>query len=61
MQAALELFREELAYQVRVCDVDDDDELYARFNTLVPVVYYRGREVMRYFFEPATLKAVLAE
>ena len=61
MLEALQLYSQELGYQIRVYDIDDDAELHARFNTLVPVVYYQDREVMRYFFEPATLKEVLAE
>ena len=61
MLEALAQYRQELHYQIKVYDVDDDEGLYARFNTLVPVVYYQGRELMRYFFEPATLKQAMAE
>lgn len=60
MLAALEQFREELGYEVVVYDVDNDEALYQQFNTLVPVVYLQGRELMRYFFEPATLKEALS-
>lgn len=59
MLDALALFRNELQYSIEVNDIDDDADLFEQFNTLVPVVYFRGREVMRYFFELGSLKQAL--
>ena len=59
MLDALGLFANELGYQVRVYDIDDDPVLYAKYNVLVPVVCLNGLELMRYHFELATLKDAL--
>lgn len=59
MLDALAQFATELGYRTSVYDVDEDETLYQRFNTLVPIVFLEDKEVMRYFFELATLKAVL--
>ena len=62
MLEALAQFEVELGYSIRVYDIDDDASLLERFNALVPVVYFNGQELMRYYFELATLKiALLAE
>lgn len=59
MLEALAQFEVELGYSIRVYDIDDDASLLEPFNALVPVVYYKGRELMRYYFELATLKTAL--
>lgn len=61
MLDALTQYREELGYDITVYDIDDDEALHAQLNALVPVVYYQGQELMRYFFEPATLKEALTK
>jgi len=60
MLEALAHFQVELGYSFQVYDIDDDASLLEQFNALVPVVYFNGQELMRYYFELATLKNVLA-
>ena len=60
MLEELTRFEVELRYSFRVYDIDDDASLLEQFNALVPVVYYDGRELMRYYFELATLKTALS-
>lgn len=55
----LKQFERELAYRFEVYDVDDDETLFEQFNALVPIVFLGDQEIFRYFFEYATLKAVL--
>ncbi|MCP4010302.1 MAG: glutaredoxin family protein [Proteobacteria bacterium] len=59
MLETLRQYQSELGYRLKVYDIDDDVSLLEQFNTLVPVVYLDGKELMRYFFELATLKAAL--
>jgi len=61
MLETLRQFESELGYRLEVYDIDDDISLLEQFNALVPVVYLNGQELMRYFFELATLKAALEE
>ncbi len=61
MLETLQQFESELGYRLEVYDIDDDISLLEQFNALVPVVYFNGQELMRYFFELATLKAALEE
>ena len=60
MLEALARFEVELGYSFEVYDIDDDASLLDQFNALVPVVHYDGRELMRYYFELATLKTALS-
>lgn len=59
MLEALTRFEVELGYSIRVYDIDDDASLLEQFNALVPVVYLNDQELMRYYFELATLKNAL--
>lgn len=61
MLSALQQYSQELDYTIVVYDVDEDERLFEQFNALVPVVYLQGEELMRYFFEPATLEKRLAD
>jgi glutaredoxin len=61
MLDALEIYQEELGYCLTVYDIDDDEALVAKYNEHVPLVLLDEQEVMRYFFELATLKTALAE
>ena len=61
MLDALQQFKNELAYTIKVYDIDDDPVLLERFNVLVPVVFLRNHEIMRYQFELATLKEALVD
>ena len=59
MLETLAVFAPELGCSMVVYDVDEDTALFDRFNALVPIVYYKDREVMRYFFELETLRQAL--
>lgn len=61
MLDALKIYQAELGYCLAVYDIDDDAALVARYNEYVPLVLIDEREIMRYFFELATLKAALAK
>ncbi|HEY2325347.1 MAG TPA: glutaredoxin family protein [Thermoanaerobaculia bacterium] len=47
------LFRLEI--DLHEVDVDDDDELYARFTNDVPVIYVGGNEAFRHRVDPREL------
>ena len=53
IRAAESLYR--LNIHVREVDIDDDDELYARFTNDVPVIYIGGREAFRHRVDPRAL------
>jgi len=57
IRAAESLYR--LNIDLREVDVDDDDELYARFTNDVPVIYVAGREAFRHRVDPAELAEVV--
>lgn len=59
MLEALEAYQTELGFSLVVYDIDEDTELRARFNALVPLVFIGECEIMRYYFELATLKEAL--
>ena len=59
MEAALLSFNDELLYSVTVYDIDDDQNLFDRFNVLVPIVFKGDQEILRYHFELANLKSAL--
>ncbi|MEE9447815.1 MAG: glutaredoxin family protein [Arenicellales bacterium] len=59
MLAALVQFKTELGFEFEVYDIDEDAALLQEYNALVPVVKLGERELMRYYFELATLKAAL--
>jgi len=61
MLDALKQFQTELDYTFEVYDIDDDASLLAQYNALVPLVYWNGQELMRYFFELGTLKEALTK
>lgn len=44
-----------LKIDLREVDIDDDDELHARFTNDVPVIYVGGREVFRHSVDPREL------
>ncbi|HEX3584009.1 MAG TPA: glutaredoxin family protein [Thermoanaerobaculia bacterium] len=41
-----------LKIDLREVDIDDDDELYARFTNDVPVIYVGGEEAFRHRVDP---------
>jgi len=44
-----------LTIDLREIDIDDDDELYARFTNDVPVIYVAGTEAFRHSVGPREL------
>ena len=51
----------ETATREIVChDIDRDPALRARYDTLVPVLCYRGREICHYFLDLVALREALA-
>ena len=53
IRAAESLYR--LRIDLREVDIDDDDDLYARFTNDVPVVYIGGQEAFRHRVDPRAL------
>lgn len=53
IRAAESLYR--LKIDLREVDIDDDDDLYARFTNDVPVVYIGGQEAFRHRVDPRAL------
>ncbi len=57
IRAAESLYR--LNIDLREVDIDDDDELYARFTNDVPVIYVAGSEAFRHRVDPRQLADVV--
>lgn len=55
--AALEPLAAELGWSVRVVDVDQDPELEARWDELVPVVLAGDRMLCHYHLDEAAVRA----
>ena len=53
IRAAESLYR--LKIDLREVDIDDDDELYARFTNDVPVIYVGDSEAFRHRVDPREL------
>ena len=59
MRAALQPYQAEYGFELQVFDVDEDPELEARYNELVPVLLHEGGEVCHWHLDEAKLLAVL--
>jgi glutaredoxin len=57
IRAAESLYR--LKIDLREIDIDDDDELHARFTNDVPVIFVAGSEAFRHRVEPRELAEVV--
>ncbi|HEV8433970.1 MAG TPA: glutaredoxin family protein [Thermoanaerobaculia bacterium] len=57
IRAAESLYR--LKIDLREIDIDDDDELYARFTNDVPVIFVAGSEAFRHRVDPRDLAEVV--
>jgi 4a-hydroxytetrahydrobiopterin dehydratase len=57
IRAAESLYR--LRIDLREVDIDDDDDLRARFTNDVPVIYVAGREAFRHQVDPRDLAEVV--
>ena len=55
MLEILQGFSEELSFTVRVVDIDSDQTLRERFNTLVPVLALGENEICHYFLDKVAL------
>ncbi len=60
MLDALYAYRDELGFDMTIYNIDDDPELLEMFTESVPSVFLGEREIMRYYFELATLEQALA-
>ena len=59
MRAALQPYQAEYGFELQVFDVDEDPELEARYNELVPVLLHEGGEICHWHLDEAKLLAVL--
>ena len=59
MRAALQPYQAEYGFELQVLDVDEDPELEARYNELVPVLLHEGGEICHWHLDEAKLLAVL--
>ncbi len=53
-------FREELAFDLEVVDIDRDPGLRETYDTQVPVLSYGARVLCNYFLDPVALRFALA-
>ena len=61
MRDQIEALKPEFGFELAVLDVDNDAELEARFNELVPVLMHGEVELARYHLEAEALRAYLAK
>ena len=59
MRATLQPYQAEYGFELQVLDVDEDPELEARYNELVPVLLHEGEEICHWHLDEAKLLAVL--
>ena len=59
MRAALQPYQAAYGFELQVFDVDEDPELEARYNELVPVLLHDGGEICHWHLDEAKLLAVL--
>ena len=59
MRATLQPYQAEYGFELQVFDVDEDPELEARYNELVPVLLHEGGEICHWHLDAAKLLAVL--
>ena len=53
MRAALQPYQAEYGFELQVFDVDEDPELEARYNELVPVLLHEGGEICHWHLDDA--------
>jgi hypothetical protein len=59
MLVALDEMRGEFSFSVDVLDVDADPLLEKKYDELVPVLEFEGRELCHYFLDAAKVREVL--
>ena len=59
MRATLQPYQAEYGFELQVFDVDEDPELEARYNELVPVLLHDGGEICHWHLDEAKLLSVL--
>ena len=57
--ASLSQLQQELGYEIKQIDVDDDPELYKKYNVDVPVVSYQDEVIFYHFFDETALREAL--
>jgi len=57
--ASLSQLQQELGYEIKQIDVDDDPELYKKYNVDVPVVSYQDEVIFYHFFDETALRQAL--
>lgn len=60
MRDALRPLQEEFGFELEIFDVDDDADLEARYNELVPVLLHGETEICHWHLDEARLRAYLA-
>jgi hypothetical protein len=61
MRAVLDEWAADLGFTISERDVDADEELLARYDTLVPVLLRGDTEICHYFIDLVALQAALAK
>lgn len=56
---SLSQLQQELGYEIKQIDVDDDPELYKKYNVDVPVVSYQDEVIFYHFFDETALRQAL--
>lgn len=59
MRAALQPYQVAYGFELQVFDVDEDPELEARYNELVPVLLHGGEEICHWHLDETKLLTVL--
>lgn len=59
MLQALRGLQSELGFELVLADIDEDADLTARYQTLVPVLSHDGREICRYFLDENAVRTCL--
>ena len=59
MRAALQPYQAAYGFELQVFDVDEDLELEARYNELVPVLLHGGEEICHWHLDETKLLTVL--
>ena len=61
MEALLEEYASELAFQLDIQDIDEDPQLQEKYNADVPVVMYKNALLFRHFFDKEILFQALTQ
>ena len=59
MRQALLPYQQQYGFELNVVDVDEDENLVARYNELVPVLLHGEHEICHWHLDEAALSAYL--